>query len=133
MGNASRTVFSALAAIFVAIAWTTEPAAGDILRTADMLLPADLVVANCAQPGGNPMEIAQPNANPVDVGVPEATSMAPPCSEEVIQGIEAAIRAFCGPEGGWFRATCDANGKNPKPMAYGCGSPPDSLIVVGPS
>ena len=25
MGNASRTVFSAFAAIFVAIAWTTEP------------------------------------------------------------------------------------------------------------
>ena len=44
MGNASRTVSSAFAAVVVTIAWTTEPAAGDILRNTDTLLADDLVV-----------------------------------------------------------------------------------------
>ena len=67
MGNASRTVFSAFAAIFVAIAWTTEPSAGDIRRI-EPVAPDDPFVASCAQlaevPSGRSGEPAGKRPNP---------------------------------------------------------------------
>ena len=100
MGNASRTVFSAFAAIFVAIAWTTEPLAGDIWRSADMLLADDLNIVSCAQPAGGLAEIARPGIAPMDVHAPETTSTMGECSEDAKEGIRATLRFFCGPEGG---------------------------------
>ena len=67
MGNASRTVFSAFAAIFVAIAWTTEPLAGDIWRI-EPVAPDDPFVASCAQlaevPSGRSGKPAGKRPNP---------------------------------------------------------------------
>lgn len=117
MGNKARAVLSAFATIFVAIAWTTKPSAGDILRI-DTVIPDAPIVANCTPLAKDPVQINMTcndkTCKPMSLAdFSPSTQFSEPVGKQSSRGIQEPEPGFsmeCDSDRMYFRIRINADG-----------------------